>query len=299
MMTFWFSLMISSFLGLLDSLFAIIVSKIFRWSKKTSILSISVCTALFFLCLAICIVNDQDTISPPIWILLVWVTEIFIVPVWIWRKIYRSSGLYATKVAEKEKMMEERRLHETKIILEKQNAAEQVRKERLALLDEEEHLRILEEEKRKVRKEKLKAERQEELARFREEIAKVRLNHTEYPDFSKMSGYDFEIFCAKLLRLKGYDHIDVTPKSGDFGADIIATDPDGKKVCFQCKNYQSPVGVKAVQEIIAAKAYYHCDEAAVITNSSYTDAARELAYETGALLLEVGGRKQRIISLTE
>ena len=110
---------------------------------------------------------------------------------------------------------------------------------------------------------------------------------TSMTKFSDMSGYDFEQYCAVKLKEMGYTRIVVTPKSGDYGADIIAFHPEKYRVCFQCKKYKRPVGVKAVQEIHAAKGYYNCDKAAVITNAEYTAAAYELAKSLDVELLVV------------
>ena len=95
----------------------------------------------------------------------------------------------------------------------------------------------------------------------------------------------FEEFTALYIKNRGYYQIDLTPVSGDFGADIIAYNPQGKKVCIQCKKYSSPVGVSAVQEILSAKLYYQCEIAMVaVTSAGYTRQAKELAKKAGVLL---------------
>ena len=44
----------------------------------------------------------------------------------------------------------------------------------------------------------------------------------------------------------------MTAASGDYGADILCFTPEGHWIAVQCKKYNNhPVGVKAVQEIIA------------------------------------------------
>lgn len=101
-----------------------------------------------------------------------------------------------------------------------------------------------------------------------------------------MPGEFYEYYVANLLGERGYSHLDVTPKSGDFGADIIATAPDGAKVCVQCKRYTNAVGLEAVQEVAAARTYYGCTKAIVATNSTFTPAAKELAKKTGVELWE-------------
>lgn len=102
-----------------------------------------------------------------------------------------------------------------------------------------------------------------------------------------MDGFDFEQYVAKKLKQKGFRDITVTPRSGDFGADIIATDKHGDRVCFQCKRYSKPVGIRAVQEISSARTYYGCKKAAVVTNSSYTKAAADLASAENVALFDI------------
>ena len=69
-----------------------------------------------------------------------------------------------------------------------------------------------------------------------------------------------------------------TQGSGDQGADVIATSPKGTVLAVQVKHYRKNVGNKAVQEIVASKAIYRAQEAAVFTSGpGYTASARELA----------------------
>lgn len=103
---------------------------------------------------------------------------------------------------------------------------------------------------------------------------------------STMDGTVFEQYVGYRLLEAGYRNIQFTVASGDFGADIIAFDNEGKKVCFQCKRYSEPVGVAAVQQITSARIYYESARAAVVTNSTFTPAAKELAAKTGVELME-------------
>lgn len=100
------------------------------------------------------------------------------------------------------------------------------------------------------------------------------------------SGYDYEQRVANALKKQGYRDVYVTSKSSDYGADVIATDRYGNKVCIQCKHYSSPVGVKAIQEVVAAKGHYGCVKSAVYTNSSFTQRAKNLAFENEVELYE-------------
>ena len=77
----------------------------------------------------------------------------------------------------------------------------------------------------------------------------------------------------------------MTKGSGDFGVDVTAHRA-GHKYAVQCKYYSSPVSLSAIQEAVAGKALYNCDRAMVVTNSTFTKAARELANANNVLLLE-------------
>lgn len=101
----------------------------------------------------------------------------------------------------------------------------------------------------------------------------------------RQSGIAFEGQCAERLRRAGWT-VRVTQASGDHGADLLAN-KHGRHVAIQCKYYSSAVGNSAVQEIHAAKAYYGCKYAAVVSNNGYTNGARALASATNVLLLDV------------
>ena len=89
-------------------------------------------------------------------------------------------------------------------------------------------------------------------------------------------GGDFERFCADLLEKCGYREVEMTPGSGDFGVDIFAV-RDGVTWAFQCKCYDHPVGVRAVQEIYSGRDYYHCMVGVVMASTGFTQAAQKLA----------------------
>ncbi len=99
------------------------------------------------------------------------------------------------------------------------------------------------------------------------------------------NGLEYEQYIAMRMRIEGFKNVEVTPASGDFGADIIF-EREGVKFCAQCKLYSKPVGIAAVQEVIGAKAHYKCAAAMVITNSTYTEAARQLAKDNAVILVD-------------
>lgn len=88
----------------------------------------------------------------------------------------------------------------------------------------------------------------------------------------EMDGYDFENCSANLLLNNGFNNVEVTQYSGDFGVDIIAY-KDDIKYAIQCKKYSSPVGIKAVQEVIGSKTMNDCHVAVVLTNNFFTSSA--------------------------
>jgi len=75
-----------------------------------------------------------------------------------------------------------------------------------------------------------------------------------------------------------------TKKTGDQGADVIA-EKDDNKIIVQCKLYSRPIGNKAVQEVVAARNYYKGNLALVVSNSSYTKSAQQLAASNDVVLL--------------
>lgn len=106
-------------------------------------------------------------------------------------------------------------------------------------------------------------------------IKKSRLKRSGIYDIDKMDGLVFEQYLGTLLRTHGYK-VSVTKGSGDYGADLILHSND-KKIVVQAKRYKDNVGLKAVQEVYAAARYYKANECWVITNSYYTQQAKNLA----------------------
>ena len=108
--------------------------------------------------------------------------------------------------------------------------------------------------------------------------------HHEWDD---MEGHEFEYFCADLLRRRGFKEVIVTKGSGDFGIDILA-ERDGISYGIQCKNYSSPIGVKAVQEVYAGRDYYDCMVGVVMSNQYFTGPAVEAAKKLKIVLWDRG-----------
>lgn len=104
-----------------------------------------------------------------------------------------------------------------------------------------------------------------------------------------MDGYEFEHYLKELFHLKDYK-VKSTPLSNDQGADLLLN-KNNEKIVVQAKRYSKPVGNKAVQEVIAAKHYYNCSKAIVITNNTFTRSAKQLAKRIN---VELWDRKELI-----
>ena len=101
--------------------------------------------------------------------------------------------------------------------------------------------------------------------------------------FEDMEGQEFESYCAELLEAEGFENVETTPGSHDYGVDIIA-DRDGITYAIQCKCYSDSIGIKAVQEAYAGRDYYGCMVGVVMTNQNFTKSAREFADKLNILL---------------
>ena len=98
-----------------------------------------------------------------------------------------------------------------------------------------------------------------------------------------MEGHEFEQYCANLLEEHGFQEVEVTRGSGDYGVDVLAQ-REGVTYAFQCKRYDGPVGVHAIQEVYAGRDYYECMVGAVMTNQYFTAPAVEMAQKLKILL---------------
>ena len=99
----------------------------------------------------------------------------------------------------------------------------------------------------------------------------------------EMEGHDFEYYCADLLRSIGFIDVEVTKGSGDFGVDILA-EREGISYAFQCKCYDKPIGVKAIQEVYAGRDFYGRMVGVVMTNQYFTQPAIDMAKKLNILL---------------
>ena len=104
-----------------------------------------------------------------------------------------------------------------------------------------------------------------------------------YADIDVMNGHDFEYLCADMLKQLGFYNVQVTRGSGDEGVDILAENK-GLRYAFQCKRYQGNVGNSAIQQVFTGSRLYGASRSVVITNSFFTQQAKEQAFRVNVEL---------------
>jgi len=107
------------------------------------------------------------------------------------------------------------------------------------------------------------------------------------------NGEDFENLVVRLYNAMGYESKRIGGH-GDQGGDVIAN-KNGESLLIQAKCYQGSVGNAAVQQAVAAKQYYGCTKAVVITTSYFTLEAITLAKSTSIELIDGKILKQRLV----
>jgi HJR/Mrr/RecB family endonuclease len=112
-----------------------------------------------------------------------------------------------------------------------------------------------------------------------------RINRLRSTDWEILQGVPFEQFLELIFVEWGYE-VETTKVTGDQGVDLIVTNGD-LRVAVKAKGYPgSTVGNSAVQEAHTGMRLYHCHQCAVITNSTFTSAARKLAEGVGCRLID-------------
>lgn len=108
--------------------------------------------------------------------------------------------------------------------------------------------------------------------------------------------YKYEEYIKTLLHNGGFV-AKRTRSSGDYGVDVLAT-KGGVSFAVQCKLFNRPVGVKAVQEVVSGRIFYKADYAIVVSNNSFTPAAQTLARKLDVTLVHHKNLISRLKSFT-
>jgi restriction endonuclease Mrr len=108
--------------------------------------------------------------------------------------------------------------------------------------------------------------------------------HPESPD--DISPSAFEKYVGSIYRLLGFK-VTLIGGTGDQGVDVIAS-ADQERIAIQVKRYgfDNHVGVSAVQEVFTGKAIYNCQKAEIVTTSTFTKAAIEMAKQLDVKCLD-------------
>lgn len=111
-------------------------------------------------------------------------------------------------------------------------------------------------------------------------------------EIDALSGHEFERFLGRLFDKMGYK-VTITPKSGDYGADLIL-EKHGEKTAVQAKKWGGNIGIEAIQQVVTSKKFYDCDKAMVVGTSIYSKNAEELAFRNKIELVD-RDKLQRLI----
>lgn len=99
-----------------------------------------------------------------------------------------------------------------------------------------------------------------------------------------MDPLEFEKYVAKLLKHRGFINIKLTERY-DYGVDIVA-EKDNVRWGVQVKRYKRLVKAEAVRQVVPALVRYKCDRSMVVTNSTFSRPARELASDNNCVLVD-------------
>lgn len=117
--------------------------------------------------------------------------------------------------------------------------------------------------------------------------------HVDIEGIDEMNGDEFEQAVCRLFCKMGYSAY-VTKQSGDQGVDVVA-ERGSVRIGIQAKRYGYPVGNSAVQETIAGRAFYGCTSSMVITNSTFTKSAIELARVNSVVLWDRAALQKKLM----
>ena len=111
----------------------------------------------------------------------------------------------------------------------------------------------------------------------------------------EMTGWEFERWLERFFLRIGFE-VERTPHRGEFGADFVLT-WNGVRMAVQAKRSSRLVGVRAVQEVVAARAFYGCELSMVVTNNYFTDQAMLLARKNDVRIRNRDDLAQALVNL--
>ena len=120
-------------------------------------------------------------------------------------------------------------------------------------------------------------------------------------EVDKMRWRDFEKFVGDLFERTGYRVERLGGWGGDYGADLIATNPKtGIRYAVQAKKWTTfKVGTSAIKEVLLAWSVYDCDAGIVVTNNYFTERAGILPCKIKKLRVDLWDRDVLIEKIKE
>ena len=120
-------------------------------------------------------------------------------------------------------------------------------------------------------------------------------------EVDKMNWREFEKFVAEMFEKTGYEVKRLGGWGGDYGADLIATDPKtGTRYAVQAKKWMKfKVGTSAIKEVLLAWSVYDCDAGIVVTNNYFTERAGVLPCKIKKLRVDLWDRDILIEKIKE
>ena len=94
-------------------------------------------------------------------------------------------------------------------------------------------------------------------------------------DLDKLSGEAFEEWVAAILEADGLN-VRTTRRTRDYGIDLVVQ-RGGRSLGIEVKRHKKPIGNRVVRSLLGGCASYGCDLGAIVTQSSFTPAARAQA----------------------
>jgi restriction system protein len=125
-------------------------------------------------------------------------------------------------------------------------------------------------------RERQKADARERQRRQEADMVVNRRRGLLQTDWRRMNGVEFERFVGASLAEVGYSFVRYTPTTGDYGVDLVVR-YGGSIIAVQVKHTKRPVGVSAVQEVVAGAAMYGCGETMIVSSGGFTSRAASLA----------------------
>ena len=111
------------------------------------------------------------------------------------------------------------------------------------------------------------------------DLIKIKFNNKEY-----YAPSNIELYLTELFKKLGYKALH-NGKAGDQGADLILK--KGNYIyAVQAKFYTDKLSNTPIQEIVGALKYYNANQGVVITNSTFTKGAQDLAKANNVILID-------------